>query len=214
MRVYIHGSGRAGRDAWPLASEDDAIFVNFAHISKADDKVAQLAKITPDGATVFAHSAGAVPAALAVGGGHINPCALVLVEPALYDVARGNPEIERHIAEVAEARSLAASGDLFGFWSRMRPLMFGGPADAALWDQERATALKFATVELPWGHGVVNSMVSTVRTLVVTGGWNEEYEAIAAELVSVGATHVQLTGHGHRPQDHDHFEQVVDEFLG
>jgi hypothetical protein len=51
-----------------------------------------------------------------------------------------------------------------------------------------------------------------VPTLVVTGGWNDEYEAIASRIV--GARHVTLAGHGHRPQDHPDAAGVVRSFLG
>jgi hypothetical protein len=50
------------------------------------------------------------------------------------------------------------------------------------------------------------------RGLVVTGGWNDEYEAIASWIV--GARHVTLAGHGHRPQDHPDAVRVVRAFLG
>lgn len=92
-------------------------------------------------------------------------------------------------------------------------MMFGGPADAATWESERATAEWFASIELPWGHGIRPDMIAGVPTLVVTGGWNEEYEAIAAVLLAHGATHRRLSGHEHRPQDHPEFEAVVRDFL-
>jgi hypothetical protein len=48
---------------------------------------------------------------------------------------------------------------------------------------------------------------------VVTGGWNDEYEAIASRLVEEGAVHLRLPGTRHRPQDHPTFEAAVTAFL-
>lgn len=67
----------------------------------------------------------------------------------------------------------------------------------------------FATVELPWGHGITAEMIPTSGSVVVTGNWNPEYEAIAAALSARGARHIHVTGSAHRPQDHEHFEQTV-----
>ena len=207
--MYVHGSGRTGRDAWPCASTDDATFVDFSASMPLEARVAALSEITPPDATVIAHSAGAVPVLLAVAGDQIHVRALVLVEPALYDVARGAPAIEQHIDAMTSARQRAEEGDLFGFWSIVRPMMFGAPADAASWDSESELAARFASIELPWGHDVTAEMVTGVPTLVITGGWNDEYEAIAAALVNAGASHLQLVGNKHRPQDHPDFESTL-----
>lgn len=162
---------------------------------------------------VIAHSAGAIPAVLAVAQDPMSVVALVLVEPALYDIARGTPPIERHIDAMTSARRRADTGDLFGFWSVVRPIMFGGPADPASWASEREVASRLASFELPWGHDVTAHMVARTQTLVITGGWNDEYEAVASALVDAGASHVQLIGNEHRPQDHPDFERTVQEWL-
>lgn len=213
MRVYVHGAGRPGREAWPRASTADATFLDLASATTVEAKILALKHQTPDGSTLLAHSAGAVPAVRAIASREVSITDLVLVEPALYDIARGMPEIERHVGAMTEARARSEAGDLFGFWSIVRPLMFGGPADMATWDSEREGAARFASIELPWGHGVTPDMIAGVPTLVITGGWNDEYEAIAAVLASHGALHRQLVGNDHRPQDHPDFESVVHDFL-
>jgi hypothetical protein len=60
----------------------------------------------------------------------------------------------------------------------------------------------------------VSETIACVPTLVVTGDWNDEYEAIAEELTVHGAEHRHLRGFGHRPQDHPDFPALVDEFAG
>ena len=78
--------------------------------------------------------------------------------------------------------------------------MFGRPAARETWAQDREVAVRLACLEPPWGHGVDAAVFADVPTLVVTGGWNEEYEAIASRLVDEGAEHLRLPDTRHRPQ--------------
>ncbi|WP_181157389.1 alpha/beta fold hydrolase [Microbacterium sp. MYb62] len=209
-RVYVHGAGRRGRDAWPAQGIGAGRFFSFPSESSIEQQVASLLSAGSGTRVIlFAHSIGAVPAVLAAASRSVDVTGLVLVEPALYDIARGSAPVERHISIVSEARALAATGDLRGFWAILRPLMFGGPYDDELWDRERPIAQHWAATNLPWGHGVRASMVRSVPTLVVTGGWNGEYEEIAAVLTTEGARHETLAGAGHRPQDLPTFPALV-----
>lgn len=186
-------------------------FIAFAPGSSIPQQVETLiAQCGADRMLIFAHSIGAVPVVLAAA--RLNLAGLVLVEPALYDVARGEGPIERHIGVVSEARSQADAGDLRAFWSILRPLMFGGPLELAMWDRERSVAEHWATTNLPWGHGVRPNAVRGVPTLVVTGGWNDEYEIIARQLTREGAEHVVLPGAAHRPMDLPGFTDAVHDF--
>ena len=160
---------------------------------------------------VVAHSLGAVPVALAVG--RLPITHLVLVEPALYDIARGDDAVEAHVRPMTGARALAGAGDLYGYWAIVAPMMFGRDADRETWDEDRLVAERFAALDPPWGHKIDASVFEELPTLVVTGGWNDEYEAIASRLVEVGAEHVRLPGARHRPQDLPGFEPAVAEFL-
>ena len=207
-RLHIHGGGRQGASAWPSQADAAGEFVSFGTAS-IDDQVRLLGE-RPTGALVFAHSIGAVPAVLAAAA--MRPAGLVLVEPALYDIARGHPAIERHIGIVTEARAQADAGDLRGFWAILRPLMFGGPFDEPRWEDEHPIAERWAVTNLPWGHGVREDVLDGIPTLVVTGGWNDEYETIAGILAGRGAHHVVLPGAQHRPQDLEEFTHVVAEF--
>jgi hypothetical protein len=175
--------------------------------------VATLEATTQPGSVVVAHSAGAVPVFLAVQSHTLSPSALVLVEPGLYDIARGDDAIEHHIELVTQARTLSSQGDLFGYWSIVRPLMFGGDAEPARWEAERAVAARFEAKQPPWGYPVDASAIDDIPTLVITGEWNGEYEAIAAALEKHGAVHRHLRGNTHRPQDHPDFDTTVDDFL-
>lgn len=210
MRLYVHSADRDGSSAWPSSGPGDAQYLPLDLTLPLDALSAAPMDAAPRGATVFAHSAAAVPVALAAA--RLSPRALVLVEPALYDIARGHPAIETHIAEIARAKVLADTGDLFGYWSVVRPLMFGGAADPARWESERAGVARFAARRPPWGFGVDAAMLRGIPTLVVTGGWNAEYDAIAEVLERHGAHRRTLPGHGHRPQDHPDFAATVETF--
>lgn len=209
-RLFVHGAGRRGHAAWPGLPESGGAFLAFA----PDETIAAQAHALQDrprDAIVFAHSIGAVPAALAAR--DMGASALVLVEPALYDIVRGERAIERHIGIVSEARAQADAGNLRGFWAILRPLMFGGPVDPDSWAKEEPLAQRWAVSNLPWGHGVRTQLLEGIPTLVVTGGWNEEYEIIATRLVdAVGATHHVLPGTAHRPQDHPGFPPLIERF--
>ena len=213
MLLYVHGAGRSGAAAWPNVPRANAVFTDLTGAVTIADKVEALV-IASVGrkVTVIAHSAGAVPALLAITEGAVDVSSLVLIEPALYDIARGNPAIERHIAVMSDARAFAAEGDLFAYWTIVRPLMFNGPADANNWANEKIQAERFASIDVPWGYPVSATTIEQVPTLVVTGAWKDEYEAIAAELVRHGAVHRQLIGHQHRPQEHPDFPAMLRDF--
>lgn len=213
MRFYVHGAGRAGREAWPAQADDGAIFADHSAATGASDKAALLREQCPSRDVVLvAHSLGAVPAALGLDVTSLSH--VILVEPALYDVARGDVAVEAHISAITTARESADAGDLFGYWQVVAPLMFGRPATDAAWEEDEPLAARFAAVEPPWGHGIDATAFGAVPMLVVTGDWNEEYEAIAQCLADAGASHVHLTGHRHRPQDHAGFEALVADFTG
>jgi hypothetical protein len=207
-RVHIHGGGRRGADAWPHVADPRALFVSFPADASIEDQAEELAVEFRGGPLlVFAHSIGAVPAVLAAH--RLEVAGLVLLEPALYDIVRGDAAVERHIGIVTEARARAAVGDLQGFWAMMRPLMFGGPFDAGRWEDEQPVAAHWATTNLPWGHGVRARMLDAIPTLVVTGGWNDEYQVIGETLAAHGAEHRVLPGAQHRPQDLPEFADIV-----
>lgn len=211
--LYIHGAERRGTAAWPALDHEQGSFLSFEPGSTIAEQADLLMKTRAERRNLFfAHSIGAVPAVLAAASGRLDIAGLVLVEPALYDIARGEAVIERHIAAVSEARCQAADGNLRGFWAILRPLMFGGGFDAARWDDERRVAEHWSTTNIPWGHGVRAEMLDGIPTLIVTGGWNEEYDLIAELLGARGAEHVVLTGAEHRAQDLPAFGDVVREF--
>lgn len=164
-------------------------------------------------AVVVSHSLGANVVALALSHGGLHASHLIFAEPALYDISRGNAAVEAYIAPMEEARSKASAGDLFGYWQIVKPIMFGGPAIAEEWSDEEAVAKEFSSHEEPWGQDIGPDFTEGIAALVVTGGWNEEYEAIADTLVTHGASKIVLPGYRHRVQDHPQFNEAVECFV-
>ena len=213
MIVFIHGAGRRGREAWPTIERPDAQFLELPPHETPGQQAVRVVEAVGDGASVVAHSYGGLVAALALPQLGERVRRLVLIEPALYDVARGTAAVEHHIAAMEAARSAFDVGGLEAYWHVVRPLMFGGEFASELWDAERPAAARMHALQVPWGHEVSAIEITRTPTLVVTGGWNDEYEAIAAALGVAGAQHHVLTGAGHRPQDLDAFNPLLDEFL-
>ncbi len=120
MRFYVHGAGRAGREAWPAQADDAAaVFADHSAATTAADKAALLRDQCPAGDVVLvAHSLGAVPAALGLDVTSLSHA--VLLEPALYDVARGDVAVEAHISAMTTARvsPTQATCSATGRWSR------------------------------------------------------------------------------------------------
>lgn len=214
MRLYVHGAGRTGADAWPFASRAGARFADLSTSASAVEQAAALSRMDVTAPlTVVAHSFGAIPVLFSISASTMHADHLVLLEPALYDLARGDEAVEYHIATMTRARERADNDDLVGYWEIVRPLMFGGPLDPGLWEAEEPLARRFSDNEPPWGHSVSAETIEPVPTLVLTGAWNAEYEAIASTLVRHGAIHRQLKGNKHRVQDHPDFELIVKEFI-
>lgn len=210
MIVFVHGAGRSGPDSWPHVDRPDAVFLDLTPFPDVDAQAQFVESQIGRGDTVVAHSLGAVLAVLALTR-HRVARSIVLLEPALYDTARGVPEVEDHIAAMERARGAFANDGPRAFWRIVRPMMFGGPFDEQAWPQEEPIASRFATIPLPWGHGLTASDVVTAPTTVITGNWNPEYEAIALALTGAGARHLVWEGSGHRPQDDPRFASLLDD---
>lgn len=214
MKYYVHGAGRAGRQAWPDVNAQGAVFADHSAQKAMPDKAAAVAEQAPRQPSILvAHSLGAVAAADALQRHGMRASHLILLEPALYDVARTDAAIRRHVAAMTEARERAASGDLFGYWEIVSPMMFKRPAAIERWDEDRPLAERFSEQEPPWGHDIAADELVSIPTLVITGNWNNEYEAIAARLAHAGAEHVHMGGFNHRPQDHPDFNSAVEVFV-
>jgi pimeloyl-ACP methyl ester carboxylesterase len=217
--VFVHGAGRSGREAWAeqQAAFPDAEYLTLSGfgdgeppVPDVDEWVRQVREAVGEGAHVVAHSYGSVPAVAASASGSV--LSLVLFEPALYSLARGAEHVEDHVARmspvIAEAPRLTAAEYHLRWSSAIGvPDPKAPTSDAGLRMAERLRLLP-----APWQIPTPTEVFVRVPTLVVTGGWNEEYEEIASALVGLGATHRRLTGFGHRVPDHPEAGSLIREW--
>jgi pimeloyl-ACP methyl ester carboxylesterase len=212
--VFIHGAGRSGRPAWPTqaaAAPADWVFLDRHPDGDNPRRDADRTRQALNGEAghLVAASYGANAAMLAACQDPDTALSIILFEPACFDVARGEPAVEAHIAAMAPVYAAAddpAVSDM-EFSQRFAAAM-GTPAPALPPDVLHARVARLRMLPPPWGHGI--GLVAT-STLVVTGGWNDLYEQVATALVRHGARHVICRGRGHRPQDADASNRLMAE---
>lgn len=217
--VFAHGSGHVGPDAFPQQAEafPDALFPvlpGYGGDAPAVGDVAAAAQLlalqAADADGLVGYSYGGVSAALAAC--MEQPAALVLIEPALFQLAREQPASAALIARL-EPLYLDASltDERFGrgFLGELQGEDPGPLATAEALSWSRRTRLHGA----PWRHPVDPDCIAETRTLVLSGGWNDEYEEVAAALVGLGAEHAVLAGHGHRVIDHPECSERIRAFV-
>ncbi|MCM0638868.1 FAD-dependent monooxygenase [Cellulomonas wangsupingiae] len=214
--VFVHGAGRHGPAAWPqqaAAAEPGWLFLTREGV--ADDAARDARRLlgwlrARGGGHVVAHSYGANAAVLAA---QLEPAlvrSLALLEPACFDLARGRPAVEEHIAamtpvfEAADDPSVSARD----FSLRFAAGMGTEPPDVPD-EQLRASVDRLRALRPPWGIGLRTQQGLPARTLVVTGGSSRMYEETAEALVALGAQHVALEGAGHRVQDDPRAPEVL-----
>ena len=203
--VFIHGAGQAGADAWPQqAAEDEGGWFFMLREGVADDAHRDARRILDHlrdkaGGHVVAHSYGANAALLAAQEQPDLVHSLTLLEPACFDLARGQTAVEEHIAamrpvfEVADAADVSTRDFSLRFAAGMG---FDAPdlPDDVL--EERVSRLR--AMRPPWDVGLRG--LST-KTLVITGGERPLYEETAESLENLGAEHRTFNRVSHRVQD-------------
>lgn len=218
--VFVHGSGRAGVEAWPLQTDwPDAKFLIRPGFGMGDapqptDVGAESRLVNEacgQGSAVVAHSYGAIAAIAAAGRADTTVRALVLCEPAAFSLGRGRPAIEAHISAVDPVmRAGLPPGD---FYVALLSALGVVNPDRPNTVEALTAAERMALQVPPWDVDLDPSIIGRIPTLILTGNWNLEYEELADVLVGLGARHEHLEGHGHRPQDAEGFRELVEGFL-
>ena len=206
--VFIHGRGRSGPSAWPLAAaEEDPTDVFLERTGLADQPERDADRVVDalgGRGHLVAHSYGTVTAMLAAQRRPDRLHSLVLIEPACFDLARGGRHVERHIRALAPALARAGDPEVTGraLLARFAAGLGTSPPelDAATRD---AVAARIRTTPAPWEISLRTDTPALVPTLVITGDRWPVYTEVAAALATKGAEHLALAGTGHRPQDRE-----------
>ncbi|WP_372729995.1 alpha/beta fold hydrolase [Nocardioides sp.] len=123
---------------------------------------------------------------------------LALFEPACFDLARGRPAVEEHIAAMDPVYAVA---DDPAVSAREFSLLFaeamGEPAPELSKDDLEEAVGRLRRLRPPWGTGISAALGLPVPTLVVTGGWSPLYDETAEALATLGAMRSELPGAGH-----------------
>lgn len=215
--VFVHGAGRHGSDAWPrqagLPGAEFPVLPGHGDEEPTAGDLGRgavmLAETARDADVLVGWSLGGLVATLAAG---IEPMrALVLVEPALFSLTRGMPATEALVERMGTVYDDASISDV-DFASRFMLALTGREAPAARSVDELRDSRRLRLHGAPWVHAIDCDALRSTPTLVLTGGWNDEYEEVAAALVDLGATHELLEGHGHRVAEHPHATQRILDF--
>ena len=219
ITVFVHGAGLAGADGWPVqvgAAEPTWQFLSrHPDGDLAERDASRIIELLADSAgpgNLVASSYGGNAAVIAMQRRPDLVSALVLAEPATFDLARGAAAVEEHIVAMQPA-ALAATdpGVSDRKWSDLFAAGFGRePLDD---DQVAAVAPRMRHLPPPWSTGIDASRGLPGRCLVVTGGSRPLFEQTAAALERLGAARLVLTGAAHRVQDDPAFNAALTRFV-
>jgi pimeloyl-ACP methyl ester carboxylesterase len=219
--IFVHGSGRAGAAAWPAQSGLSGrrlLFVHLRGFGVADDTTGfdyetdtndlldLLQEAEPS--HLVGASYGGVSALMATMRAEGRVASLTLVEPILLSIARGDVAVEALVAKTQHALEARSLEEFEGRLEQAIGLKMKKP-----WmEEDRRWLERFKAQRPPWDASIPSVRLPDMEVplLVVTGGWNKVYEAIARRLVDgFGAHHEVIEGAGHRPQDHPRFNPIL-----
>jgi pimeloyl-ACP methyl ester carboxylesterase len=162
------------------------------------------------------HSYGAMVALQATSSRPNGVQSLTVVEPPVYSLVRGDPDVERWIADVERTRrdTKDDTADALDAFSTLIGLKAGfrRPLPAALARRVRL----FLGERLPWeGPLDIETVVEArVPTLVVSGDWSPPQVRAADELAAAtGGERVIIAGGHNIHRHHGEFNPLLERFL-
>lgn len=219
VTVFLHGAGLDGADGWPLqaATNEPAWHYLKRHphgdlAGRDATRIIEVIAGSSSAGDVVGSSYGGNAAVLAAQRRPDLVRALVLAEPATFDLARGREAVEAHIEAMAPAGRAATDPAVSDrVWSDLFAAGLGRePLDDA---QLAALAPRLRPLAPPWSTGIDVAQGLPVRCLVVTGASSDLYDQTADALADLGAKRLVLPGAGHRVQDDPRFNEAVTEFF-
>lgn len=226
--VLVHGQGAAGIAAWPLANMKrwKRDFFALSRPGFGDDETpvrtdmaAEVAQIldaatkASDAAHVVAHSYGAIAATRAAMERPEEVRSLVLIEPTLFSLARGQDAVEAHIAAVGPVFAASEEVDAGEYARRFLTALGVEDAQAPTTESGLRVAEQWRLTTAPWEYSVDESVFTRVPTLVMTGQSQPEVLQTAEVIASHGAQHVSLKGQQGSPHLSMPGLQAIGQFL-
>jgi pimeloyl-ACP methyl ester carboxylesterase len=224
--IFLHGSFGWGEETFhaqrELADEYELLLLDrrgYGESPPADraDVDAQIADVAPflrDGAHLVGHSYGGLLALLAAARRPEAIRSLVLIEPAAFSVARGQPMVERLIERIAGWYDAVPSLSPERLYPAFLEALGFDPPSLELTERDLAAAVTTAREPRPWEAEVPVDRLAKAPfpTLIARGVWDVApagarkiaaagLHAICDELVErLGAESAAFPGAMHNPQ--------------
>lgn len=216
--VLFSGIDGGGEPQWPLQAEGLAspgrrlVFVDPNSLEGGPHEHAEHALGLAQGDVhILGHSYGGITASLAATMGGPRVKSLVLFEPACMTIAMDRPATKALLARLIPTLDESLREGVSDAELAIRMFEIKGQAtDPDDPNLSRAGANLRAWGPM-WSHSVDVSVYGRVPTLVVTGGWDVNFDEYALVMTEHGARHSVLTGFGHRPQDHPDANSLIEE---
>jgi pimeloyl-ACP methyl ester carboxylesterase len=209
--VLVHGSGTSS-DVWvkqlPLSEHFRLIMPDrrgygrsppCARIDYETDAV-DIADLLGEGAHLVGESYGAVSALFAAGLRPEAVLSLVVIEPPIFGIIRGNPVADGFATRLSRVYATMRNAEPEEFVAAFNEAVEFEFLPSSL-DRESRKAVRMIMKErTPFDAQVPFERLASAPfpKLVVSGGWNETFEAICNELARrLGAERAVVEGAGH-----------------
>jgi pimeloyl-ACP methyl ester carboxylesterase len=229
--VLVHGSVTGGRATW--GAQRAALRDRFAlvvlerpgfppsppvtHVD-FDEHAALVAEELGDGAHLVGHSYGGVISLLAAARRPAAVRSLTVIEPPCMDVARGEPAVDRFVAEGERWWREGPTDDPEAFlrgFLRYVGSSFDPPSPLPPALEQGAQTL--IVERHPWEAVIPLDRLAAAPfpKLVVSGDHHAAFDAVCDVLETrLGAARAVFAGFGHNPQRHPQFNGALSRFIG
>jgi pimeloyl-ACP methyl ester carboxylesterase len=209
--VLVHGSGTSS-DVWvkqlPLAERFRLIITDrrgygrsppCAHIDYETD-ASDIADLLGEGAHLVGESYGAVGALLAAGLRPEAVLSLAVIEPPMFGLIRGDPVADGFATRLSQVYATMRDAEPEEFVAAFNEAAGFEFLPASLNPESRRAVKTIMKERTPFDAQVPFDRLAPApfAKLVVSGGWNETFEAICNELARLlGAERAVVQGAGH-----------------